>query len=175
VQDAAHGSLLRSSRQQLHARIIEALEASSPELMDSNPASFGSESKGPDLCPSDRYGSAGIGLVRFSLFTLALFTGVFRARLRPAALTVPHFPRFRALALFSCRPPEHIEASSLSASENLHKVQRTKRYPRLASVQAPLAVNLAMPRDCAERPLAIIRVRHSVTQTGSEKSVADRC
>src|SRR6185437_11627732 len=37
VQDAAHSSLLRSSRQQLHARIAEALEAHTPELMDSQP------------------------------------------------------------------------------------------------------------------------------------------
>jgi predicted ATPase len=37
VQDAAHGSLLRNTRQQLHARIAEALESSSPELMDTQP------------------------------------------------------------------------------------------------------------------------------------------
>jgi class 3 adenylate cyclase/predicted ATPase len=37
VQDAAHGSLLRSSRQQLHAHIAETLEAQSPELVDSQP------------------------------------------------------------------------------------------------------------------------------------------
>jgi class 3 adenylate cyclase/predicted ATPase len=37
VQDAAHGSLLRSTRQQLHARIAEALKTHSPELMDSQP------------------------------------------------------------------------------------------------------------------------------------------
>ncbi len=37
VQDAAHGSLLRSARQQLHAQIAEALETHSPELMDSQP------------------------------------------------------------------------------------------------------------------------------------------
>jgi predicted ATPase len=35
VQDAAHGSLLRTTRQQLHAQIAQALEAQSPELMDS--------------------------------------------------------------------------------------------------------------------------------------------
>src|SRR5205823_3987559 len=35
VQDAAHGSLLRGGRQQLHAQIAEALETHSPELMDS--------------------------------------------------------------------------------------------------------------------------------------------
>jgi class 3 adenylate cyclase/predicted ATPase len=37
VQDAAHDSLLRSSRQRLHAQIAEALEASSPEVMDNQP------------------------------------------------------------------------------------------------------------------------------------------
>ena len=37
VQDAAHSSLLRSSRQQLHARIAASLEAHSPELVDSQP------------------------------------------------------------------------------------------------------------------------------------------
>ncbi len=40
VQDAAHGSLLRSSRQQLHAQIAEALAAHSPELMESQPELF---------------------------------------------------------------------------------------------------------------------------------------
>jgi predicted ATPase len=37
VQDAAHSSLLHSSRQQLHARIGDALETHFPELMDSQP------------------------------------------------------------------------------------------------------------------------------------------
>src|SRR5262249_53313146 len=37
VQDTAHGSLLRSSRQQLHAQIAEALLTHSPELMDTQP------------------------------------------------------------------------------------------------------------------------------------------
>jgi predicted ATPase len=40
VQDAAHGSLLRGPRQQLHARIAEALETLSPEIMDSRPELF---------------------------------------------------------------------------------------------------------------------------------------
>jgi class 3 adenylate cyclase/predicted ATPase len=40
VQDAAHGSLLRSTRQQLHAQIAEALETRSPQLMDSQPEFF---------------------------------------------------------------------------------------------------------------------------------------
>jgi predicted ATPase len=37
VQDAAHGSLLRNARQQLHAQIAEALEAHSPEIVESQP------------------------------------------------------------------------------------------------------------------------------------------
>ncbi len=40
VQDAAHGSLLRSSRQQLHAQIADALETHFPELMESQPELF---------------------------------------------------------------------------------------------------------------------------------------
>jgi class 3 adenylate cyclase/tetratricopeptide (TPR) repeat protein len=40
VQDAAHGSLLRSARQRLHAQIAEALETQSPELMDTEPELF---------------------------------------------------------------------------------------------------------------------------------------
>jgi class 3 adenylate cyclase/predicted ATPase len=40
VQDAAHGSLLRGTRRQLHAQIAEALEALSPEMMDSQPELF---------------------------------------------------------------------------------------------------------------------------------------
>jgi predicted ATPase len=40
VQDAVHGSLLRSTRQQLHAQIAEALETHSPDLMDSQPDLF---------------------------------------------------------------------------------------------------------------------------------------
>jgi class 3 adenylate cyclase/predicted ATPase len=40
VQDAAHGSLLRNSRQQLHAQIAGALETYFPELMDIQPDLF---------------------------------------------------------------------------------------------------------------------------------------
>jgi predicted ATPase len=39
-QDAAHSSLLRSSRQQLHGQIAETLETHCPELMDSQPELF---------------------------------------------------------------------------------------------------------------------------------------
>jgi predicted ATPase/class 3 adenylate cyclase len=40
VQDAAHGSLLRSSRLQLHAQIVQALETDSPEMMETQPELF---------------------------------------------------------------------------------------------------------------------------------------
>jgi class 3 adenylate cyclase/predicted ATPase len=40
VQDAAHSSLLRGSRQQLHAQIAEALATHSPEIMESQPELF---------------------------------------------------------------------------------------------------------------------------------------
>jgi predicted ATPase len=40
VQEAAYGSLLRNTRQQLHGRIAAALEAHFPELMDSQPELF---------------------------------------------------------------------------------------------------------------------------------------
>jgi DNA-binding winged helix-turn-helix (wHTH) protein/predicted ATPase len=40
VQDAAHGTLLRHARQQLHAQVAEALEAQSHELMDTQPELF---------------------------------------------------------------------------------------------------------------------------------------
>jgi class 3 adenylate cyclase/predicted ATPase len=40
VQNAAYGTLLRGPRRQLHARIAEALETHSPEMMDSQPELF---------------------------------------------------------------------------------------------------------------------------------------
>jgi class 3 adenylate cyclase/predicted ATPase len=40
VQDAAHGSLLHSARQQLHAQIAHALETQSPQLIESQPELF---------------------------------------------------------------------------------------------------------------------------------------
>jgi hypothetical protein len=33
---------------------------------------------------------------------------------------VPHFPRFRALALFGRRPPQRVDSLVMPASENLH-------------------------------------------------------
>jgi class 3 adenylate cyclase/tetratricopeptide (TPR) repeat protein len=41
VQDVAHGSLLRSTRQQLHRQIAEELEAHAPDVMESQPGIIG--------------------------------------------------------------------------------------------------------------------------------------
>ena len=37
VQDAAHDSLVRTARQQMHAQIAQALEAPTPEIIESQP------------------------------------------------------------------------------------------------------------------------------------------
>src|SRR5713226_5774511 len=44
----------------------------------------------------------------------------------PAAPPVPHFPRFRALALFGRRPPQRVEGFVMPASKNLHKSGRRR-------------------------------------------------
>src|SRR6266478_5369936 len=45
----------------------------------------------------------------------------------PAAPPVPHFPRFRALALFGRRPPQRVDSLVMPASENLHKLGNGSR------------------------------------------------
>jgi hypothetical protein len=47
----------------------------------------------------------------------------------PAAPPVPHFPRFRALALFGRRSSERVDSFVMPASENLH---RNGHLPRFA-------------------------------------------
>src|SRR5260221_14780288 len=46
----------------------------------------------------------------------------------PAAPSVPHFPRFRALALFGRRPQERVDSVVIPASKNLHNTY----FPHLA-------------------------------------------
>src|SRR6266851_4335165 len=59
-----------------------------------------------------------------------------------AAPPVPHFPRFRALALFGRRPPQCVDSLVMPASENLHNTgsrgltrspRRRERVARVAS------------------------------------------
>jgi len=52
VQDAAHGSLLRGTRQQLHAQIAEALETHSPETAEAQPELLAQHYTEADLAES---------------------------------------------------------------------------------------------------------------------------
>src|SRR3981081_3285120 len=52
----------------------------------------------------------------------------------PAAPPVPHFPRFRALALFGRRPPQRVESLVMPASKNLHNAQ----YPDFADAHCSM-------------------------------------
>src|SRR5205814_5321017 len=48
----------------------------------------------------------------------------------PSPPPIPHFPRFRALALFGRRPPQRVDSLVMPASENLHMtglMQRNKK------------------------------------------------
>src|SRR5467141_2203122 len=45
----------------------------------------------------------------------------------PAAPPVPHFPRFRALALFGRRSPQCVDSLVMPASENLHNNELLRR------------------------------------------------
>jgi predicted ATPase len=70
VQDAAHDSLLRNTRRQLHAQIAEALETHSPELMDSQPEIFAQHyaEAGLDEPAIEWWGKAGDHALRRSAF-----------------------------------------------------------------------------------------------------------
>jgi predicted ATPase len=74
VQDAAYGSLLRTSRYELHRRIAEALEALSPEMTDSQPEFF-----------ARHYGEAGLVEKSVSYWRKAGHGSVARAAIVEAA------------------------------------------------------------------------------------------
>src|ERR1700686_3544399 len=54
----------------------------------------------------------------------------------PAAPSVPHFPRFRALALFGRRPQERVD-SVVPASKNLHTSGLMHRSKITFSIRSP--------------------------------------
>jgi hypothetical protein len=49
---------------------------------------------------------------------------------------VPHFPRFRALALFGRRPQERVDSVVIPASKNLHKNGHSRPRPQWGIDQA---------------------------------------
>src|SRR5229473_764738 len=61
----------------------------------------------------------------------------------PAAPPVPHFPRFRALALFGRRPPQRVDSLVMPASENLHtsrhRITQPLGTPRVLQATTGLA------------------------------------
>jgi predicted ATPase len=61
VQDAAHASLLRGTRHQSHARIVEALESQSPDVMENQPELFAQHYAEAGLAEktADYWGKAG--------------------------------------------------------------------------------------------------------------------
>jgi len=114
VQDAAYSSLLRTTRQELHRRIAEALESLSPELIDSQPELF-----------ARHYIEA--GLVEKSVFYLskAGHKSVARAAIVEAAA---HFQKgLEQLALLPNRPERQRQelefCSALSAALRAAKGQ----------------------------------------------------
>ena len=74
VQEAAHGSLLRSARQQLHAQIAEALETHSPEITESQPELL-----------AQHYAEAGLAEKSVACWAKASQRSVARSALKEAA------------------------------------------------------------------------------------------
>src|SRR5229473_7971464 len=81
----------------------------------------------------------------------------------PAAPPVPHFPRFRALALFGRRPPQRVDSLVMPASENLHNSTITDVTSPLIThgpcagvgqrARRELAVELVVNHPCDASPV----------------------
>jgi hypothetical protein len=68
----------------------------------------------------------------------------------PAAPSVPHTPRFRALALFGRRPSERVDGLGIPASENLH-ITRRPRSPCQRSIRETGLVELSILKALGAR------------------------
>ena len=55
---------------------------------------------------------------------------------------MPHFPRFRALALFGRRPPQRVDSIVMPASENLHNIGSPARLVGLIASRRSAIVPL---------------------------------
>ena len=70
----------------------------------------------------------------------------------PAALSVPHTPRFPALALFGRRPPERVDDLCIPASENLHNSGSKVAPHRFGECEVTRAMLRGLPtREASER------------------------
>src|SRR6266481_982676 len=80
----------------------------------------------------------------------------------PAAPPVPHFPRFRALALFGRRPPHRVDSLVMPASENLHKARNRCAIARCAGSPTASAVTggkiVKTQNRCAHSSVEAVRL-----------------
>jgi class 3 adenylate cyclase len=143
VQDAAYSSLLRTTRQELHRRIAEALESLSPELIDSQPELF-----------ARHYIEA--GLVEKSVFYLskAGHKSVARAAIVEAAA---HFQKgLEQLALLPNRPERQRQelefCSALSAALRAAKGQGAAETGRAYARARVLWEGLGSPSEFLQIP-----------------------
>jgi len=82
----------------------------------------------------------------------------------PAALSVPHTPRFPALALFGRRPPERVDDLCIPASENLH-TSRSRSSTRRSFGLFPKGVKANSPGGSGKDQPAIYRRAASALPT----------
>src|SRR6267143_4620513 len=71
----------------------------------------------------------------------------------PAATPVPHFPRFRALALFGRRPPHRVDSLVMPASENLHNSRHFDGLPIISGIPPETDIVLTVGKS-QRRPIA---------------------
>jgi predicted ATPase len=165
VQDAAHGSLLRSSRQQLHAQIAEALEAQSPELTDSQPEIF-----------AQHYAEAGLVEKSVAYWGKAGQRSAARSAMAEAAAQLqkgldqlallPDAPgrRRRELEFYSALGAASIAVKGLAASEN-----RPCICPRPRIVGAA-----GFAHGISACPLGTVNLPRDPRRTGSSASLGQR-
>jgi predicted ATPase len=143
VQDAAHGSLLRGSRQQLHAQIAEALETRSPELMESQPELF-----------AQHYAEAGLVEKSVAFWGKAGHRSVARAAIAEAAAQFQKGLDQLALLLDSPeRQRQELEfCSSLSAALRAVKGQGAPETGRAYGRARQLWERLGSPSEFVQIP-----------------------
>jgi predicted ATPase len=127
VQDVAHGSLLRSTRQQLHAQIAVALESHSPELMYRQPELFAQHYAEAGLVEKSvaYWGKAGHGSAARSAMEEA--AAQFRNGLdQLAKLPVNPQRQRQELEFLSAQGAALMAAKGIAASETGHAYARAR-------------------------------------------------
>ena len=78
----------------------------------------------------------------------------------PAAPSLPHTPRFRALALFGRWPPQRVDGLGIPASENLHRRRHLAMQQETSLTRSPLdSCGTVRPSAFAACPLLPARRR----------------